>query len=120
MNRKKLLIVEDDDIMREEFSEALSYEGFKVDAAAEPAEALNYIKNNTYKVVLLDIKMHGDGYHILDRIRNLEKKVKIFIITGSTMRTLDDEKKQLVNMADKVFFKPVDIEDILKKIKAEK
>lgn len=63
---KKILIVEDDQFLREFYQELLQAEGYSVDCAADGEIALNKLQNNGYNLVLLDIMLpKKDGVQIL-------------------------------------------------------
>lgn len=63
---KKILIVEDDQFLREFYQELFSGEGFLVDVASDGETALKKIQEETYALVLLDIMLpKKDGLQIL-------------------------------------------------------
>lgn len=63
---KKLLIVEDDQFLREFYQELLQGEGYTVDVAADGEIGLNKIQNNEYNLILLDIMLpKKDGVQVL-------------------------------------------------------
>ena len=64
--QKKILVVEDDQFLREFYQELLQAEGFFVDVAADGEIALAKIQNNEYNLVLLDIMPpKKDGVQVL-------------------------------------------------------
>jgi len=64
--QKKILIVEDDQFLREFYQELLQAEGYFVDVAADGEVALQKVQNNEYNLVLLDIMLpKKDGVQIL-------------------------------------------------------
>lgn len=63
---KKILIVEDDQFLREFYQELLVAEGYFVDTAPDGEIALSKIQNNEYDLILLDIMLpKKDGVQIL-------------------------------------------------------
>lgn len=65
-SQKKILIVEDDQFLREFYQELLQAEGYFVDVAADGEVALQKIQNNEYNLALLDIMLpKKDGVQIL-------------------------------------------------------
>ena len=65
-SQKKILIVEDDQFLREFYQELLQTEGFNVEVAADGEEGENKIKQGGYNLVLLDIMLpKKDGLQIL-------------------------------------------------------
>jgi CheY-like chemotaxis protein len=67
---RPVLIIEDDDTIRETMAEALTSEGFEVIAASDGAEALAEIRAGTRPgLVLLDLMMPGmDGWRFLEEL----------------------------------------------------
>jgi len=64
--QKRILIVEDDQFLREFYQELLQAEGYLIDVAADGETALYKLQNNEYNLVLLDIMLpKKDGVQIL-------------------------------------------------------
>jgi len=81
--KNKLLIVEDEKHQRELYEMELQEEGYNVDIASNGKEALEKLKNNTYDLVILDIRMpEMNGIDALGRIFSRNKKIKIIIYTA--------------------------------------
>jgi two-component system OmpR family response regulator len=67
---KKLLIVEDDQFLRDLYVEILSIEGFTIDLAIDGEEAYNKMFAGGYDLILLDIMLPKmDGLRILERLK---------------------------------------------------
>lgn len=67
---KKLLIVEDDQFLREFYVELFQGEGYEVDSAADGEEGFSKIHNGGYDLVLLDIMLpKKDGVQILTNLK---------------------------------------------------
>lgn len=72
---KKILIVEDDQFLREFYQELLSAEGFKIDVAEDGDIALSKIEEGGYNLVLLDIMLpKKDGLQILRDLKTSPPK----------------------------------------------
>lgn len=81
---KRILIVEDDQFLREFYQELLQSEGYTVDVAADGEVGLQKIKDNGYKLILLDIMLpKKDGLQIL---RDL--KVSLTNLSNTTIVVL--------------------------------
>lgn len=66
MNSKKILIIEDDEFLREFYQELFEGEGYLVDCAADGEAALKQLRENEYNLVLLDIMLpKKDGLQVL-------------------------------------------------------
>lgn len=83
---KKILIVEDDQFLREFYQELLQEEGYIVDVAAEGEAGLAKIQGIEYDLVLLDIMLpKKDGMEILKELKTHPPKssnIKIVVLTN--------------------------------------
>ena len=69
-NAKKILIIEDDQFLREFYQELLQEEGYLVDAAADGEVGLQKIQAGGFDLVLLDIMLPKmDGINILKNLK---------------------------------------------------
>ena len=65
----KILIVDDEERIRDIIKEYLDFEGYTYDEASDGMEAIEKIKNNEYSVVVLDIMMPKvDGFTVVREI----------------------------------------------------
>ena len=82
----QILIVEDDQFLREFYQELLTSEGYFVDVAADGEIALSKIRNNDYNLVLLDIMLpKKDGLQILRDLKITppkSSKLSIVVLTN--------------------------------------
>lgn len=77
MNQAKILLIEDDQLVREAYEEALRGEGFDVEIAADGQEGLNKAKQGGYSLILLDMMLPKiDGLGILRGLRQEPPLVK--------------------------------------------
>ena len=78
-----LLIIDDEKAIRKTLTEILSFEGYKVEEAADGEEGLRKFKEKTFDVVLCDIKMPKiDGIEFLQKAVEINPDVPIIIISG--------------------------------------
>src|SRR4051794_33773191 len=78
-----ILIIDDEKAIRKTLSEILSYEGYKIEEAADGEEGLKKFTSTTYDVVLCDIKMPKmDGIEFLEKARMINADVPIVVISG--------------------------------------
>lgn len=112
-----LFLVEDDPIITQGLSIALTQEGYNVDASSTMQEALRKIHEEAhYDVCLLDVMLpDGDGYQICRAIRE-KSDVPILFLTAC-----DDEVHTVLALeqgADDYIAKPFRIRELLARIKA--
>ena len=78
-----ILIIDDEKAIRKTLTEILSFEGYKIDEAADGEEGLKCFKDKTYDVVLCDIKMPKlDGIEFLQKASEHNPDVPIIMISG--------------------------------------
>jgi len=79
----RILIVDDEESIRETLREILEYESYEVEEAADGKEALKMIKKFNYDVVLCDIKMPGlDGLELLEQSKETVPDLPFIMISG--------------------------------------
>lgn len=78
-----ILIIDDEKAIRKTLTEILSFEGYKIDEAADGEEGLKKFKEKAYDVVLCDIKMPKlDGIEFLQKAGESNPDVPIIMISG--------------------------------------
>jgi DNA-binding response OmpR family regulator len=107
-----VLIVEDDDDLREVIAFDFERIGFRTFKAGDATHALEIIRTETINLVLTDVRLPGDsGIELLNRIRERDPAVPpVIIMTGYTELDLTDAKKW---GAEAVFGKPLDRKALL-------
>jgi DNA-binding NtrC family response regulator len=79
----KILVVDDEQIVRESLSEWFEEDGYKVDTAKDAVDALNKMNETRWDIYFLDIKMPGmDGMELHQRIREIDKDAVVIMITA--------------------------------------
>ncbi len=78
-----ILIIDDEKAIRKTLSEILSFEGYKIDEAADGEEGLKKFKDKSYDLVLCDIKMPKlDGIEFLQKAGEFNPDTPIIMISG--------------------------------------
>lgn len=113
----KILVVDDEQDLREILEFNLSSEGFEIDTASSAEEALK-LPLEKYKLILLDVMMGGmSGFKMADILRK-EKKLNIPIIF-LTAKSSENELLTGFNVgADDYIIKPFSIKEVLVRIRA--
>ena len=115
-NMQQIIIVEDDQIIREELQIFLSKYGYEIKAPTEFNNIVDYILKQNADLVLLDINLPVfDGYFICREIRKTSE-VPIIVVTSR-----DSEVDELMSMnlgADDFVTKPYNTQILLARIAA--
>lgn len=83
MKKESMLIVEDEQIMREALFDYFSSEGHSVDTASDGDEALKKFQLEDYDAMIIDLLLPGrDGLSVLKEAKEKNPKAKIIIITA--------------------------------------
>lgn len=78
-----ILIIDDEESIRDSMSQVLRKEGYTVEEAVEGSTGLNLFARETFHVVFLDLKLPGiKGMEILSRIKEANPETPVIIITG--------------------------------------
>ena len=78
----KILVVDDEKLIVKGIKFSLEQEGWEVDAAYDGEEALNYVKNNKYDVMLLDVMLPKyDGLQVCQLVREFSN-IPIIMLTA--------------------------------------
>jgi DNA-binding NtrC family response regulator len=107
----KLLIVDDEDVVRDSLKDWFSAEGYEITSACCGKEALSLIDDRDFDVALLDIKMPGmDGMEVQERLREADPELQIIIMTGYA--TVETAVQALKRGAWDYVTKPVDPDEL--------
>ena len=78
-----ILIIDDEKAIRKTLSEILSFEGYRIEEAADGEEGLKKFGEKSYDVVLCDIKMPKlDGIEFLEKAKEINPDIPIIMISG--------------------------------------
>jgi DNA-binding NtrC family response regulator len=114
--KKRILITDDDEPLRQALEQLLELEGFGVVGAPDGRTALGLVQQARYDLVLLDVKMPGpEGLEVLAALRTLLPELPIILMSGQAGRnTISDA---LRGGARDFILKPFDDEVILAAVK---
>lgn len=83
MRKKKILIAEDEEIMRITLKDGLSKEGYHVIAAADGRKGLEQFRQYDFDVVIADLRMPKlDGIQLLKEVKRLSPETAVIVITA--------------------------------------
>jgi two-component system response regulator MprA len=119
MQSMRILVVDDEQAVRESLRRALSLEGFDVELAADGAEALGRLEAEPEEpdAVVLDVLMPGvDGLEVCRRLRHGGSKLPILMLTAKDQ--VEDRVAGLDAGADDYVIKPFALEELLARLRA--
>ena len=112
----KILIVDDDDVIREVLEFNLAGEGFEISCAASGEEAMKKLDAG-HALILLDIMMGGmSGYRFAEELRKKGNNIPIIFLTAK-----DTENDMLTGFSvggDDYIAKPFSIKEVIARVKA--
>jgi len=112
----KLLIVDDQYGIRLLLHEIFKKEGYEVFQAANGFQAIDIVIKDCPDLVILDMKIPGmDGVEILKRIKEINKEIKVILMTAYGELDIIEEAKKLGAL--RYFPKPFDIDEIKKVVR---
>lgn len=110
--RVKILIVDDEPVVRQAFSRILSGERCTVVTAENGAAALQCLEHEAFDLVLLDLRMPGmDGLTLLRLLKQRWPEVEVVVVTG--FAALESVKESVALGAFDYLAKPVGPEEII-------
>lgn len=118
---KKILIVDDDNILRDMYHERLKADGFEIETATNGKEALEKLDSFRPDLILLDVMMpYMNGFATLEHIRaddNL-KNIPVFMLTALVQ---EENRKKAVKLGANGFVIKSETMpgDLVEKIKKE-
>jgi len=116
MDRASILIVEDEDSQRSLLSGLLRKEGYIIGEAGTGADALEVFKKDIFELVLLDYKLpDADGLTLLKKFKEINPEVEIIMVTA--FGSIENAVGALKAGATEYLTKPIDLDDLLFKIK---
>ena len=117
MEKKRILVIDDDEVVLKNFKAILELEGYNVDTAVTGKEAIQKSKTSFYNLALIDIRLPDmEGTQLLTAMRDTIPKMVKIIVTGYPSQ---ENAVEAVNMnADGYVIKPImDTDEFLQKIK---
>ena len=116
VEKKRILIVDDDPEIRDLLEFDISSSGYFVDTATDGMEGLNKALNNKYDIILLDVMMPKmNGFDVCKNIR--QAKINVPILMLKEKNTIGDKTSGFDSGADDYLVKPFDIQEVLLRIR---
>jgi DNA-binding response OmpR family regulator len=113
----RILLVDDDELIRLSMGEVLQDYGFDVTTAGDVPEALKLISSNVYDVLLSDLHMPGagDGLTVVSAMRHANPKAVTMLL--SAFPEMDAASHAILLQADQILVKPMNVLALIAAIK---
>jgi len=117
MAKAKILLVDDEELVRRSLEANLKREGFELDSAASGEEALAILQECPCDLLLTDNLMEGmTGIELLKKAKALYPEVKVIVFSGYEEK--DSAEEVLCLGANCFLCKPIDFEELIERIDA--
>jgi two-component system response regulator AtoC len=115
--RARVLVVDDEPLIRRSMERALTDQGFEVRSAAGVAEGFTAFETIRPQVVVLDVRLpDGSGLEMLPRLRRIDPAVKVVMVTAFG-ETAEAVRAMKLGAAD-FLKKPYELEELLHAVKS--
>ena len=110
--KTRVLVVDDEESIRELLQKTLALAEYDVDSAADGGTALGLLRDSKYDLLVADLKMPGmDGLTLIRQVRRLHATLPVIIVTGFSSETSAIEALNL-GVAS-YLLKPFGVPDVL-------
>lgn len=114
---KRILVVEDNPMNMELVAELLESNGMEVTKAVDGPESLEFIKNNAFDLVLLDIQLPGiDGLEVLKIIKE-DSSLQQMPVIALTAHAMQGDEQHFIDLGCVGYIsKPIDVFQFMEQI----
>ena len=114
LDQPLVLVVDDDHDLCANLWDLLRERGFRVCLAHDGREAAEQLKESTFKVVLIDMRIpDGDGGSVFRMVREANPQARTILITGYRSEMDQLVEQMIAEGADAVCYKPFDVPELL-------
>ncbi|HEY3378585.1 MAG TPA: HD domain-containing phosphohydrolase [Armatimonadota bacterium] len=107
----RILVVDDEDVVREPLTEALGWVGYIADGAASVDEALDMLIQHKYDLLFCDLVMPGaNGFTLMEVVRRKYAGLPVIVLTGHA--TVDLTQKAIRLGAQDFIIKPFSVREL--------
>jgi DNA-binding NtrC family response regulator len=111
-----VLVVDDDNGVRDMLSSVLNDEGYLVEVVENGKEAVKACEKSLFDVALIDVELPDmKGTELLNKLKKMQPKMVKIIITGHP--SLESAMRAVNERADGYVLKPFEVTELLEKIK---
>jgi DNA-binding response OmpR family regulator len=115
-NHPKILLVEDDRLVRMNLALVLEREGYALDIATCAADAYALLGRDRYELVLADIGLPDEsGFEVLRAVKRADPATKVVLVTGSQTSLTQEEAAH--EGAECLLLKPFALADLMETVR---
>jgi len=115
--KRTVLVVDDEEYIRDLVRTALSFSGFEVAVAADGVTALNEAQRLQPDLIILDINMPGfDGFEVVRRLRDAADPTPVIFLTARD--SAEDKLSGFTKGGDDYVTKPFSLEELVARVEA--
>jgi YesN/AraC family two-component response regulator len=117
MAKIRILLVDDDEVVRYSLCEILEADGFVVTTAANVSESLSHINSTVFDVLLTDLHMPGagDGLTVVSAMRHSNPKAITMVL--SAFPEMEAAARAILQQTDQILVKPMEVAALVEAIK---
>ena len=117
MQKKRIVVVEDEPHIRTGLKDALEFEGFAVETAGTGREGIGLAQTSRPDCIILDLMLPDvNGYQVCEEVRRLDPLVPIIMLTARAQEA--DKVRGLSVGADDYVTKPFSVNELVARIRA--
>jgi two-component system alkaline phosphatase synthesis response regulator PhoP len=114
MSRKKILVIDDEEFIRDVVKDFLEMEDIHTEGAETSEQGLELMTRNNYNLILLDRNLgEGKAERVIEQIRKINRDIPIIILTGDT--ECDEAHLKQIGAVE-VVFKPFQMDEFVEKV----
>jgi DNA-binding response OmpR family regulator len=113
---KRILLAEDEEIIRMLIADTLEDEDYEVLEAADGVEAIRLFEQNEFDLLILDYMMPGlTGVEVIEKVRSMDSQIKILMLSAKSQQ--HEQERILSAGADDFMAKPFSPLHLMEKVK---
>ncbi len=115
--KARILVVDDEQMLLDMVSDALSFAGYDVVVATDGLAALSTVRDHRPDLVILDVNMpEADGFHVARNLRSTDPELPILFLTARS--DIEDKRTGFEAGGDDYLTKPFRLEELRLRIEA--
>jgi DNA-binding NtrC family response regulator len=112
----RILLVDDEEDFASTLAERLTLRGFQAEVATSGVDALKYVRENDFSILIIDVKMPGiDGLGLMAEVKRKRPDLPVILLTGHG--SVADAETGMKEGAFDYLMKPIDIDELIEKIR---